>query len=88
MSKVHFLGQADAAHYPFHADAITLDGTRSDKVQVVPSSGVTPRGYGKTFGRRAARSFSLGSALAQAGDDGPVSSVVLATFLRVLVEPT
>ena len=87
--KVHFLGHADAARYPFHADAITLDGTASDKVRVTPFSGVTPRGYGKMFGKQTGHSFSLGSALAKAAEDGPVSSSVpLATLLRAIADPT
>lgn len=88
VSQVRFLGHADAARYPFHADAITLDGTAADKVWVTPFSGVTPRGYGKTFGKRAARPLSLGAALARIADGGALpASVPTAALLRALVGP-
>ena len=68
VSKVHFLGHADAARYPFHADAISIDGTAPAKVHVAPFTGVTPRGYDKTYGSRRTGPLTLGSALAHAGD--------------------
>jgi cytidine deaminase len=66
IARVCYLGHADAAAYPFHADAITRGGTTPGKVHVVPFSGVTPRGYAKTFGRRAG-SLPLGAVLLEAG---------------------
>jgi deoxycytidylate deaminase len=88
VSTVRFLGHADAADYPFHADAITPDGTIPDgttpdgttpaKVHVAPFCGVTPRGYDKVFGTGRSGSGTLGSALAAlvAGDE-PVSPATL-----------
>ncbi|MEV0265872.1 hypothetical protein AB0I49_31690 [Streptomyces sp. NPDC050617] len=88
VSKVRFLGPADSARYPFHADALTLDGAAPDKVRVAPFSGVTPRGYGKVFGRRPGQSAPLAAALAKAVDDaGDPSAVPLARLMRVLLEP-
>jgi deoxycytidylate deaminase len=77
-SKVCFLGHASAALYPFHADAITTEATTANKVLVVPFSGVTPRGFAKTFGGRRDRLLSLGSALVEAvrESDAPVPSPV------------
>jgi len=84
VSTVRFLGHADAAHYPFHADAITLDGTTPAKVHVAPFCGVTPRGYDKVFGTGRSGSVALGSALAAVmAGDAPVS---LATLLGTLVD--
>lgn len=81
VSKVRFLGHADAAHYPFHADAISIDGATLAKVHVAPFTGVTPRGYDKTFGNRRSGSFTLGSALVNATDEAS------AALLSALVDP-
>jgi deoxycytidylate deaminase len=81
VSKVCFLGHADAARYPFHADAISIDGTTVGKVHVAPFTGVTPRGYDKTFGNRRIGSFTLGSALVNAAEETP------AALLGALVDP-
>jgi deoxycytidylate deaminase len=83
VSTVRFLGHADAAHYPFHADAITADSATPAKVQVAPFCGVTPRGYDKVFGAGRS-SITLGSALASVlAGDTPLS---LDTLLATLVD--
>jgi deoxycytidylate deaminase len=102
VSSVRFLGHADAAHYPFHADAITSDRGVTDKTMVVPFSGVTPRGYDKVFGDRRIPSLTLGSALGRWArvpasspmsplEEAPGSSgdvdVELATLLGALMGP-
>lgn len=84
VSTVRFLGHAAAADYPFHADAITIDGTTAAKVHVAPFCGVTPRGYRKAFGDGRAQSVALGSVVAAvASGDAPVT---LAALLGTLVD--
>jgi deoxycytidylate deaminase len=92
VSAVRFLGHADAARYPFHADAITTDGATPDKVLVAPFSGVTPRGYDKAFGAGRARPVALGSALVKAAGESPASSCIplaalLGTLAGALIDP-
>jgi deoxycytidylate deaminase len=83
VSTVRFLGHAEAASYPFHADAITLDGTTPAKVQVAPFCGVTPRGYDKVFGTGRSGGFTLGAALAAVAADVPIPA---ATLLGTLLD--
>lgn len=80
VSRISFLGPADAARHPFHADALTGDEATPGKVRVVPFGGVTPRGYDKTFGNRHASAGTLGSALVEAAQEPP------AALLRTLLD--
>jgi len=92
VSRVCFLGHADAASYPFHADAITGaitgDSAAPAGMRVLPFSGVTPRGYGKAFGSQRTRPLPLGSVLVKIAGDSPISSSVpLVALLRAFAEP-
>ncbi len=84
VERITFLGNADAAHYPFHADAISVDG-RPGTVRVAAFAGVTPRGYGKTFGKRRENAATLGAVLVDAArGTGDPAAVPLAALLREL----
>jgi len=79
VATVRFLGPADAAHQPFHADALSRDGSAAEKVRLAPFSGVTPRGYGKMFGPSGGPSAA--SVLARAAGDGADAAALLRAFL-------